>query len=91
MAFRRPPVAGMACCTDRAIADQFADIGDRPIGAGFDEPVGILLGDVILNRIDLFADHAQQRVQGIALCGVAGAVEHRQQIIEAVRGHGLIS
>ena len=44
----------------RPIADQIADIGRDPLGAGFDELVVVELLDVLLERGELARDQRQQ-------------------------------
>ena len=88
MGFGRVRVTGGAGGDDRAVADQIANIGHRPIGAGFDEPIGILLINIGFDDINLFPDQCQQRAQGKTDLGIARPVECRKQIIDFVRGGG---
>ena len=66
--------------------DQVGEVGDEPVLAGLDEPVGVELGDVRLERGDLIADHAEQGLQRAADLGVAELVEGGQEA-EGVVGH----
>ena len=71
----------------RPIADQAADVGRCPVGAGLDELVVVELLDVLLDDGRLLGDHAQQLPKREALLGVADAVDGRQQGVEALGGH----
>ena len=71
----------------RPVADQAADVGRRPVGAGLDELVVVELLDVLLDDGRLLGDHAEQLAQREALVGVAEPVDRRQQGVEALGGH----
>ena len=68
------------------ISDEVANIGDDPIITGFDEPVVIELGDIVLDQVDLRGDHAQKLPQGAAHVEIALPVDDRQKLVEAVIG-----
>ena len=52
---------------ERAIADQFSDVGSHPLGAGLDELVLVQLLDVLFERTQLLRDGLDQRPQGSLL------------------------
>jgi hypothetical protein len=54
-------------------ADQVAEVGNGPVGAGLDEPVIVELLQVSLNDVGLFRDHREQGAQRLARLGVAPA------------------
>ena len=47
----------------RLIADEVADIGDGPVGAGLDELVVVELGEILLHRRELAGKDRQQGLQ----------------------------
>ena len=69
----------------RPVADQVADIGRHPVGAGLDELVVVELLDVLLERGELLGEGRDQRAQRLALLGVAQAVDRRQQARRGAR------
>ena len=73
----------------RPIADQVADVGRDPVGAGLDELVVVELLDVLLERLELAARSAPISARsGSPCCVVAHAVDGGQQRVEALGGRG---
>ena len=68
----------------RTEAEQIGDIRHRPVVGGLDEPVVVQMRDIVFDHIHLFGDRAQQRLQRIAVFGVADAVDRRQIAVQAV-------
>ena len=80
------------------VADEVADIGHGPVGAGLDEQVVVELLQAFPGHRDLLGQHADQlferpalQAQGLRKLGVADAVDGRQQFKErlGVGGHGI--
>ena len=69
----------------RPVADQVADVGRHPLGAGLDELIVVELVEILAQHRDLFGDDAAQRFERLALLRVANAVKRRQQIIKFFR------
>ena len=66
----------------RAVADQVADVGRDPVGAGLDELVVVELLDPLGDHVDLVADHLDELAQHAVLLGVADAQHRGQQAVE---------
>ena len=77
----------------RPVADQVADVGRDPVGAGLDELVVVELLEIFLENTDLPVDEGEQLAERFALLGVANAVDRRQQVIEPIGivTHGITS
>ena len=74
---------------DRLVADQIADIGNDPGGAGLDKLVVVKLIEIIGDRGDLLADQHQQRLQR-ATRGLGGElIELRLLVSGKRRGQSL--
>ena len=71
--------AGGGDLVDRVVADQVADVGNHPAGAGLDELVVVELLDVVLNDPRLRRHDAEQRLQRAAGLRVLIAVDRRQE------------
>jgi hypothetical protein len=63
--------------------------GTTPVLRGLDEPVVVELVDVVFDHIDLLGDHVQQRLQRVALVGIAHAMDRGQQRVQAVGAGGV--
>ena len=75
------------------ITEQVAEVRHHPIVAGFNECVVVQPRDVLLQHVGLARQHAQEIAQRIALLRIAHAVDHRQQVVQAIgtRSHGVAS
>src|SRR3954464_10080749 len=71
-----------------AHTEQFAEIRDNPLVAGFDEPVVEQPRDVIFDDRSLFRQDRDQRLQRLALIDIANAVNRRQQRVDFFRCDG---
>src|SRR5262249_33592533 len=67
----------------RAIADQIAEVRHDPIRAGFDELVVVKLRQIFFEHARLIGDDGQQRLERLASLGVPGAINRRQQFVNA--------
>ena len=76
----------------RPVADQVADIGYDPVGAGLDELIVVQLRQILVQNRDLCGDRGQQRAQRTAVLGVAHPIDGGQQPRQLVNveAHGLI-
>ena len=83
-ALRAAHLSWLARFMHKLIADQIADVRHDPILRRLDEPVVVELANVLLDDGDLLADDGQQRLERVALVGVADAVDGRQQIVQAI-------
>ena len=74
-----------SAAVDRLIADQVADIGNDPVGAGLDEQIVVELVEIVLHDRELLADKRQKRQQRAA--GLGGqAVELDLLVLAQRRG-----
>ena len=87
----------------QGVTEQVADVRHHPVVAGLDEGVVVQPRDVLLQHVGLARQHTQEVAQRIALLRIAHAVDHRQQVVQAIRlrahgapssslrGHGIAS
>ena len=75
-----------------AVADEVADVGHRPLGAGLDEQIVVELFQALVGHGQLLGEHADELFQRAAIqplgsgqLGVADAVDGRQQLEQFLR------
>ena len=66
------------------VANQVADVGRHPVGAGLDELVVVELFYVFFQCLELPRDQLNQVAQRVALLLVADAINRRQQCVQAI-------
>lgn len=89
--FRDVGAAAGAGFVEGVVADQVAEVGDDPVGTGFDEEIVPQTADVVVEEAGLAAGQFEERAEGVAAGGVLGAVGLGEQLVEVdgfrVRGH----
>ena len=67
-------------------AEQVAEVGDDPVGAGLDERVVVELAEIRGDQVGLLTEHPEEGLERPVLAGfgVALAVEPRQQLEQLV-------